>query len=182
MTFGLRVVAKLLLLLTSFAMYGALGALHARGGPLTSMAIAALLVFVAILFHELAHAAAARLVGARVHAIVALPVRLRFRPLRLDLIGRGGRGDLGGYVTFTLDRIAARRKHAIIAAAGPLANVLLAIAAGALAAKVHHPVWPILFFAFTVLSGGLGLANLIPYDGSDGAQLLRLWRQQARFR
>ena len=33
---------------------------------------------------------------------------------------------------------------------------------------------------FAVLSVGLGLANLIPYDGSDGAQLLRLWRAGAR--
>ncbi|CAN5522430.1 hypothetical protein BH10PSE14_BH10PSE14_18940 [soil metagenome] len=126
MTCGLRLVAKALLLLTSVAMYGALNALHARGGVLTSILLAALLTFVAILCHELAHAAAAHFVGARIRAIVALPFRLRLHPPRLELIGRGGRGDLGGYVSYTLDRIDVCRKHAIIAAAGPLANLVLA--------------------------------------------------------
>ncbi|MDB5675777.1 MAG: hypothetical protein JWM65_2759, partial [Sphingomonas bacterium] len=135
MTFGLRIVAQILLGLTSIGVYGALGALHARGGVLTSIVLVALLTFVAILFHELAHAAAAQLVGARVHAIIAFPFRLRFRPRRLELIKRGThhRGDLGGYVSYTLDRIDARRKHAIIAAAGPLANLALAVLAGTMA-------------------------------------------------
>jgi hypothetical protein len=212
-TFGLRLVAKALLLLTSVAMYGALNALHTRGEVLTSILLAALLTFVAILCHELAHAAAAHFVGARIRAIVALPFRLRLHPLRLDLIGRGGRGDLGGYVSYTLDRIDARRKHAIIAAAGPLANLVLALLAATMAPYLDHPAaapvihglrggeilddtqltalqaaiaadrrspWPILLFAFALLSGGLGLANLIPYDGSDGDHILNLWRRRAR--
>jgi membrane-associated protease RseP (regulator of RpoE activity) len=214
MTLGLRVVAQMLLMLTSIAVYGALGALHTRGGVLTSIVLVALLTFVAILGHELAHAAAARLVGARIHAIVAFPLRLRFRPRRLDLIKRGGhRGDLGGYVSYTLDRIDARRKRATIAAAGPLANLVLALLAGTMvpwfdrplpplaihavpggavldAAEVgdlvarideaRRPTAPIILFAFAILSGGLGLANLIPYAGSDGDHIIALWRRRTR--
>jgi hypothetical protein len=222
-TFGLRLIAQALLLLTSIAMYGALNALRLPGGVLASILVAALLTFVAILGHELAHAAAAHLVGARIRAIVALPVRLRLHPPRLDLIRRGGRGDLGGYVSYTLDRIDARRKHAIIAAAGPLANLVMALLAGVMAAGLDHrpttpaerdtatvatireghlpsdeevrrwlarrpvrdtgpPRWPTLLFAFAILSGGLGLANLIPYRGSDGDHILDLWRRHGRLR
>jgi Zn-dependent protease len=184
MTFGLRIVALILMLLTSIGVYGTLDALHARGGTLTSIVIVIMLGFVAILFHELAHAAAAHLAGARVHAIIAFPFRLRFRPRRLELIKRGAhhRGDLGGYVSYSLDRIDARRKHAIIAAAGPLANLALAVLAGTMAPLFDHPgapPLPIILFAFAMLSGGLGLANLIPYDGSDGDHILNLWRRRA---
>ena len=181
MTVSLRFFAQLLLGLTSFAVYGTLAALDTRGGVLTSIVLVALLTFVAILLHELAHAGAAHVVGARVHAIVAIPFRLRFRPRRLDLIGRGGRGDLGGYVSYALDRIDPRRKRALIAAAGPLANLLLALIAGTLAPWLDTPAVPfaapIICFAFAVLSGGLGLANLIPYQGSDGDHIFALWRR-----
>ncbi|MEG3143420.1 site-2 protease family protein [Sphingomonas sp. RT2P30] len=223
MTFGLRLIAQALLLLTSLAMYAALGALRMPGGVLASIIVAALLTFVAILGHELAHAVVAHLVGARIRAIVALPFRLRLHPLRLDLSGRGGRGDLGGYVSYTLDRVDARRKHAIIAAAGPLANLVLALLAGMMAAGLDHRattpaerdtatvaaihagrlpsdeevrqwlatrpvrdsgpfVWSTLLAAFAILSGGLGLANLIPYGGSDGDRILDLWRWHKRLR
>jgi len=215
MTLGLRVIAQILLGLTSIGVYGALGALHTRGGVLTSIVLVALLTFVAILFHELAHAAAAHLVGARIHAIVAFPFRLRFRPRRIELIKRGAhhRGDLGGYVSYTLDRIDARRKHAVIAAAGPLANLVLAVLAGTMVPwfdsplapltvqavpggaaldeaavkelvtridESRQPALPIILFAFAMLSGGLGLANLIPYGGSDGDHILNLWRRRVR--
>lgn len=233
MTFGLRMVAQALLMLTSIGVYGTLAALRAPGGVLTSIALVALLTFAAIVAHELAHAAAAQMVGARVHAIVAFPVRLRFRPRRIELIKRGARhgGDLGGYVSYTLDRIDARRRHAIIAAAGPLANLALAVLAGTMAPWFDHraaardavqivvpdgsaprraaspddirpvlqamsadsatltairlpdlrpPVWTIILTAFAILSGGLGLANLIPYGRSDGDHILNLWRRGRR--
>jgi hypothetical protein len=233
MTFGLRMVAQMLLMLTSIGVYGTLAALRSPGGVLTSIAVVALLAFAAIVAHELAHAAVAQMVGARVNAIIAFPVRLRFRPRRLELIKRGARhgGDLGGYVSYTLDRIDARRKHAIIAAAGPLANLALAVLAGTMAPWFDHrmpgpgavqvvvpgdaasasaaspddvrpvlramsthsvtltairlpdlrpPVWTIILTAFAILSGGLGLANLVPFDGSDGDHILNLWRRRRR--
>lgn len=233
MTVGLRIVAQALLMLTSIGVYGTLAALRAPGGVLTSIALVALLTFAAIVAHELAHAAAAQMVGARVHAIVAFPVRLRFRPRRIELIKRGAHrgGDLGGYVSYTLDRIDARRKHAVIAAAGPLTNLALAVLAGTMAPWFDHrapvpaaaqvivpgdaasgsaaspddirpvlqamsanavtltsiplpdlrpPVWTIILTAFAILSGGLGLGNLIPYDGSDGDHILNLWRRRRR--
>src|SRR3569833_1022071 len=139
MTLSLRVVAQAVLMLTSIGVYATLGALRAAGGVLTSIVLVALLTFVAILLHELAHAAAAQIVGARINAIVALPFRLRIRPRRHELVQRGAqRGDLGGYGTYTLDRIDARRKHAIIAAAGPLANLALAVLAGTTAPLFDH--------------------------------------------
>ncbi len=82
-------VARMLLLLTSIGVYGTLAALRSPGGVLTSIALVALLTFAAIVAHELAHAAAAQMVGARVHAIVAFPVRLRFRPRRIEPLPMG---------------------------------------------------------------------------------------------
>jgi Zn-dependent protease len=155
------------------------------------------------------HAAAAHALGGEVRSIVVLPFQLRFRPRRLTWAGRGGRGDVGGYVTYRLDRIDARRKHALIAAAGPSANLalaLLAILGVAMAPHLFPVAVPLqrggylptddavrafvlnrsygklaelIGTAFAVLSAGVGIANIIPFEGSDGAHILRLWRGRA---
>src|SRR3569833_3736517 len=72
MTPGLRVAAQAVLMLTSIGVYATLGALRAPGSVLTSIVLVALLTFVAILFHELANAAAVPVVGARINAFVVL--------------------------------------------------------------------------------------------------------------
>lgn len=217
---GLRLLAKALLLITAIAAMGVLQQHRWTLGGLGAFVVAILLTFVAVLVHELAHAGAARWVGADVLKIVALPFELRLRPRRLRFIGTAGHGDIGGYVAYHLDRIDAHRRHAIIAAAGPLANIATGILAGVAAAMldavrrgaevamtagdgnfialpddnatrawieaqaIHvsygEPIAPVLAAAFMLVSLGMGLANLIPYDQSDGMHLWRYFRRLKR--
>ena len=189
MRIGLRLFAKVLLLITAFAAMGALQAHRWPLGGLGAFVVACILTFFAVLVHELAHAAAAHWVGADILKIVALPFELRLRPRRLRFIGTAGHGDLGGYVSYHLDRIGAGRKHALIAAAGPFANLAAAVIAGFAAAmldpggpamRYNDPAAPALAAAFMLVSLGMGLANLIPYDQSDGMHLWRYFRRLKR--
>ena len=95
-------------------------------------------------------------------------------------MSRGHRGDLGGYVSYKLDAVDAGRKRAIIAAAGPFATVALALAVGFVAARVETGTGQDLLIALAVLSGGAGAANAMPFDSSDGAQLLAALRSRRR--
>jgi hypothetical protein len=191
MKLGLRVLAKILLTLTAFAVMGWL-----QSEPLSLVWPLALLVslgltFATMLIHELAHAAAAAWLGATISKIVVLPFEFTVKTRRLRLVGRAGKGDLGGYVSYTLDRIAPRGKHAIIAASGPAANLVTGFAAGwivqarsiagtNLPKGVHVSLTPPLIMAFAFLSIGIGLGNLIPFDQSDGMRLWRYFRPTAR--
>ena len=175
----MRVLAILIFLVTAFGVVGILADYFpGDAGLIPRLAIDALLAFVAVLVHELGHAAVARRLGADVHSIAVWPFELRLRPRKLRMKWRVGKGDLGGYVAYTLDRIAARRKHMAIAAAGPAANLLLALVAGLLAEQVGlQTLAGTLFGALAMLSLGMGLANLVPFKGSDGHQILQRLRQ-----
>jgi Zn-dependent protease len=150
------------------------------GGLFTRLAVLLGLLFVATFAHELGHAAAVRWTGGQIKVFMVTPFRLQMKPRRLRLAMAGGRGDIGGYVTYTLDRIGARRGHAIIAAAGPVANILLACGAMlvAVAVDVSGQTWLVrrryiaLAEALAVVSMGMALLNLIPFKGSDGDQIL----------
>ncbi|MDT8758348.1 M50 family metallopeptidase [Sphingomonas psychrotolerans] len=174
----MRALATLIFLVTAFGVVGLL-ADYFRGDAalLLRLAIDLLLSFVAVLVHELGHAAAAWRLGADVHGIVVLPLELRLSPPRLRMRWRAGKADIGGYVSYSLDRIDARRKHMMIAAAGPVASMLLAGVAGLIGhlAGVTTLVGT-LFGALALLSGGMGLANLVPFKGSDGRHLLQGFR------
>jgi membrane-associated protease RseP (regulator of RpoE activity) len=127
----MRILAIAIFLLTAIGVVGVLGEhFHGDSAVLLRLAINAFLSFVAVLVHELGHAAAARHLGADIRAIVVLPFELRLKPRRLQMKWRIGKGDLGGYVAYVLDRVDVRRKHMAIAAAGPIANALLALLAG----------------------------------------------------
>ncbi|MET0307386.1 MAG: site-2 protease family protein [Sphingomonas sp.] len=174
----LRALAILIFLVTAVGVTVVLAG-HFPGDRwlLLRLAIDLLLSFVAVLVHELGHAAAAYRFGADIRAIVVLPFELRLKPRRWRMQWRAGKGDLGGYVTYRLDRIGARRKHMAIAAAGPGANLLLALAAGTIAAQFGIQTFAgTLLGAFAILSAGMGLVNLLPYQGSDGAQILQGFR------
>lgn len=190
--FGLRLLAQALFLVTAFAAMGALREHHWPLGGLDAFVIASVLSFLAVLVHQLAHAAVAQRVGADVLKIVALPLELKLRPRRLRFVGTAGRADLGGYVSYHLDRVDAARKHAIIAVAGPLANLVSAVLAGGAAALLDtrhpaavysasgEPAAPALAAAFMLVSLGMGLGNLVPFDRSDGMHLWRYFRRNAR--
>jgi Zn-dependent protease len=179
----LRFFAWFVLLISSVAAMSALEAHRWTLGWAGAALFILALVFVAILIHELAHALAAVAVGARVSRIVVVPFELTLRPRRLRLIRRRVRGDLGGYVSYTLDRIEASKRHAIVAIAGPLANIVTGMAAGgvpSLDGVGSLSAGSAVAMAFAILSVGMGLANLIPFDGSDGKRLLRYFRPVRR--
>jgi len=178
----MRALAMMIFFLTAFGVVGVLSE-HFRGdsGLVMRLAVDALLCFVAVLVHELGHAAAAHRLGADIRAIVVLPFEYSMRQRRLRLKWRAGAGDLGGYVSYVLDRIDARRKHMLIAAAGPVANLLLALLAGTGAALIGGATLPgALLGALAFLSAGMGIANLVPFKGSDGHHILQGLRAGAR--
>jgi len=74
--------------------------------------------------------------------------------------------EVGGYVTYAINRVGARRKHMIVAVAGPAASML----------GSQSPVGAFCT-GLALLSGGAGVANLLPFEGSDGAQILRHLRR-----
>lgn len=180
----MRWFAILIFLVTAFGVVGILADYFpGDAGLLPRFAIDAVLAFVAVLVHELGHATAARRLGADVHSIVVLPFELRFRPRKLRMKWRAGQGDLGGYVAYTLNRIEARRKHMAIAAAGPAANLLLALGAGLLARQIGlQTLAGTVLGALAMLSAGMGLANLMPFKGSDGHQIFHRFRRGRRVR
>lgn len=179
----MRPIAWVVLLITSIAAQGSLAQSSWHLGVVGAWLAVLLIGFVAVLIHELGHAVAAKAVGGQVGRIVVFPIEFAVASRRLRLVRSWGRGDLGGYVTYTLDRIEARRRHAIVAIAGPLANIVTGVAAGSaltVAKPGDLPPGTAVATAFAILSVGMGLANLIPFDGSDGMRLLRYFRPLRR--
>lgn len=200
----MRIVATILYVIINIAVIGALSELRLGGNYLARLGMVLLLTFCATLVHELGHALAVRATGGQIKAIMVVPFRLQFKPRRFKLAPPAGAGDIGGYVRYSLDRINARSKHGMIAAAGPAANILLAIVAGsaalllsaaphltspippALPADVQVTNWLLrrqlsdLAGALATLSAGMALLNLIPFKGSDGDHIL--YALSARYR
>lgn len=179
----MRPFAWVVLVITSIAAQGALVQSSLHVGSLGAYIVVVLIGFFAVLIHELAHAVTAKAVGGQVGRIVVFPFEFTLASRRLRLVRNWGRGDLGGYVTYTLDRIEARRRHAIVAVAGPAANIVSGLAMGSVLAsegKGALPPGAAIATAFAILSVGMGLANLIPFDGSDGMHLLRYFRPARR--
>ncbi|MBN8807429.1 MAG: hypothetical protein J0I47_04210 [Sphingomonas sp.] len=169
-------------MLTAFAALGALQGHRWAFGWVGGVMAASLVTFLAVLIHELAHAAMAWRLGATIHKIVVLPFEFSVRSRRLRIVRRAGHGDIGGCVTYNLDRISANVRHALIAAAGPVANVATAVVVGMFAytstyqssyGRYDEPVGISMAIAFMLVSIGMGLSNLIPFDHSDG---MRIWR------
>lgn len=166
----MRALAILAYLIVNFAVWSALPNLYLGGGFLVRLAALLLLLFAATLVHELGHAAAVRWVGGEIKTIMVTPFRLQIRPRRFRLAMPAGRGDLGGYVSYTLDRIDARRGHAIVAAAGPAANLVLAALAMLAVALLAEPSVTVVITAGPPPSGfDAGL----PSDASVQAWLAR---------
>jgi Zn-dependent protease len=179
----MRPLAWVVLAITSIAAQGALAQSSWRLGVGGAWLAILLIGFVAVLIHELGHAVVANAVGGRVGRIVVFPIEFTVTSRKLRLVRHWGRGDLGGYVTYTLDRVEARRRHAIVAIAGPAANIVTGVAAGssfAIATPGILPPGAAVATAFAIVSVGMGLANLIPFDGSDGMRLLRYFRPVRR--
>lgn len=173
---AMRPIAWVILAITSVVAQGPLAQSAWHPGMLGAYLIVLPVGFVAVLIHELAHAVAANAVGGRVGRIVAFPLEFVVSTRKLRFTRHWGRTDLGGYVTYTLDRIEAAKRHAVVAGAGPAANIVTGLLVGGKVVAPptgDMPPGAALGAAFAVLSVGMGLANLLPFEGSDG---MRLWR------
>ena len=121
------------------------------GGALAAAAFMVVGILAAVLGHEVAHAVAARLLGFRVHRIVATL--------------------WGGHTAYDATGSTPGRT-AVIAGAGPLANLALGALGGAMAAVLP---WPASRFAWLFMFLNLLLAgfNLLPGLPLDGGQLVQ---------
>ena len=121
------------------------------GGALAAAVFMVVGILVAVLGHEVAHAVAARLLGFRVHRIVATL--------------------WGGHTAYDATGSTPGRS-AVIAGAGPLANLALAAVGGAMAGILP---WPASRFAWLFMFLNLLLAgfNLLPGLPLDGGQLVQ---------
>lgn len=111
-----------------------------------------ILVFSAVLWHEIAHAAVARILGLKVREIELLPF--------------GGVARIDGLSE------AGSKTEAVIAAAGPLASLLLAaIAAPGLAS----PQWGDMTRFYVETNIALAVFNMLPALPLDGGRIVRAW-------
>ena len=109
-------------------------------------------LFVGVVLHELGHVVVARLYGVRAEEIT-----LWF---------------LGGVAQFReLPR--GRGAEAVVAVAGPVASLALAVGSGALIGLFEAPFARFLFSYLAIANGGLGLFNLLPALPLDGGRILR---------
>lgn len=133
------------------------------GGVATTAAYAVWMVvaiFVAVLGHEIAHAVSARLLGFRVHRIVAT--------LWGGHTAYDGTGSTPG-------------RAAVIAVSGPLTNAALAVLGWVVLQGLPYPASEFAW-AFVLLNGLLAGFNLLPGLPLDGGQLVHslVWAVSGR--
>lgn len=131
----MRLLAYIIFAITWLAACGAIiEAFALRGTTRTLLAIAILLplILVVITIHELGHALAVKKLGGRVESLMIAGIEFvrSERPAEpQETIAR----EIGGHVVYSFDGGETRREHAIIAAAGPVANIVLGLAFALLA-------------------------------------------------
>jgi len=120
---------------------------------LAGMSSKVVLVFSAVLWHDLAHAWVARV--------------LKFEVREIELLPFGGVARIEGL------GIVGSRDEIMIAAAGPAASLLLATIAytGMLYAGIYLDIWEFYYRANMMLA----LFNLLPGLPLDGGRILRAW-------
>lgn len=137
---------------------------------LTLFLLAALTAGVGVILHELAHRVVARHFGARAHFIandgmLLLSILIAFTGF---LFAAPGAVWHEGYLT--------RRQVALIAAAGPVTNMLLALLCVGLmilsGAFVSDLVFTGLVLGYSI-NALLGIFNLLPFGPLDGAKVLQ---------
>lgn len=121
------------------------------GFVLLGMGLKVLGVFAAVLWHELAHAAAAMSLGYRVREIELLPFG---GVARIERIGEAG-----------------STSEIIMAAAGPLASLVMAAVIYFIMVRV--PAWTVMLDFYLKANLMLALFNLLPGLPLDGGRILR---------
>ncbi|HET7086922.1 MAG TPA: site-2 protease family protein [Rhizomicrobium sp.] len=143
----------------------------------------AMVLFIVVTVHEGGHALAVRHFGWKITLFAVFPIAYRTKTKRFELWTLPS-GDLGGAVTFsTGNRIRTPGQSAVLAAAGPLANLALAFAA--LALTYLLPDLGPVTGGIAVASLFVGLGNLLPWQSrggakSDGAVLLSAIKKRRR--
>ena len=141
-----------------------------------------LIIGIAIILHEVAHGYAAFLLG---DPTARDQGRLTLNPIaHIDLIGTviipafliiTQSGFLFGWakpVPYNPYNLRGKYGEAIVAAAGPLTNIGLALLFGALYRVFSESVAPDLFFAAVGINLFLALLNLIPVPPLDGSKIV----------
>ncbi|MEE9100010.1 site-2 protease family protein [Pseudomonas nitroreducens] len=181
-----------LLWLLQFSLSAAAGALAVLlsmlwlpGGAIWSLSgiVAGLcIVYLSVVVHELGHLLAARWAGMTVlrMRVGRLDVRLLRKGWKLGFAPRTQKRLQGFVMAFADPRAAWRRQHMGFVAGGPLANLILAVLAGALGAWLAPGAAHGMLLAFAACNACIGVANLLPVERkpqvSDGLWLLRWWR------
>lgn len=112
------------------------------GGEVT-LAVATLLMFIVTLIHELGHAVAVSQLGGSLHKIMVFPFQFDVRTRRFGMATGRHSGDIGGFVSYSLDHVDTSKREIMIAGAGPAANVATAALATLwLALAVQAPARP----------------------------------------
>lgn len=152
----------------------------------TAIAIRFLLMLFSLSVHECAHALVAYRLGdptAKNQGRITLDPRSHIDPVGTILLplmqavtgipGIGWAKPVPVNPALFRRTMSMRVAHAIVAAAGPLSNLLLAIIAGACIALLH-PTGIAMTVAYTALfmNCGLFVFNFIPIPGLDGSRLL----------
>lgn len=126
----MRLLAIVLMGLLTVIVVAGMMAFELAGNWLAAVLIILVLQFVVIFVHECGHAVAARKRGARLEAFAVLGFEYDFRERKLGTARSRMDQEVGGFVLFSWeDREPTRRDDALIAAAGPAANMLLALLA-----------------------------------------------------
>ena len=120
--------------------------------PLALGLASAVGLFAGVVVHELGHVLVARRYG-----VQAEEITLWF---------------LGGVAQFR-DLPRGRGAEAVVALAGPLTSLLLALLASSLLGVVERPFGRFLLSYLAIANGGLGLFNLLPALPLDGGRILR---------
>ena len=128
-----RGAAGAIYLIANLAAIGTL-ANSPRFDPLVAALIAIAATYFLILIHELGHAAAVIWLKGRVLMFAVGPIAAQFGPFKLVFAPSldRDRREVGGFVLATFDGRETTRKDLIVAAAGPVANLLFAAVLGLL--------------------------------------------------
>lgn len=188
---GVKLVAYAVMLVFALAAYGVIvDAIPSQFGFFVQWPIMMAIGFVSVFLHEMGHAVVAHRLGARIERIVVMPFQWDQKTRRIRLASARLAREVGGYVSYRLDTIDARRKRIWIALAGPCTDLIvfmlvLTILNAVGATNADEPLkaagvsarWLLWLEAcvqsLALTSLGAGIANLIPFDGSDGAQILK---------
>jgi membrane-associated protease RseP (regulator of RpoE activity) len=134
-----------------------------------------ILLFLAVLSHEVGHAIVAKRLKATLIVFSVCGFGFNFITKRFGMQGQNKGDEIAGFVAYRSapDRKLTLADHAKIAVGGPAANIVLALLAIALD---HIRIMPVLHGSvvlFAILSFGMALTNLVPFPGSDGLMICK---------